>query len=275
MDSSRITEVQRNMHGTATFELESPEVGDTFVVRVSLPASYHMAPDRRYPILVALDGDAAFGAAKTTMDYINLGANFGMGKNVPDMIVVGVGYERGAIPWLLTRVRDFTPSADPSFNYNNPNFKVPASGGAAGFHAFLVERLLPELRSRYRIDDTLSILSGHSMGGLFALYAMLRPNPAFTKYLMISPFVGWDDRRIFSMESERAAAGKDLRAEAFVSYCLEPTPSYADEIKDIVAALRSRDYDGFSCTLRHYPEENHFSVVAKAFADGLYALFEG
>ncbi len=266
--------IQKNPYNTQVFELEAPEIGDRFVIRVSLPASYEMAPDREYPLLVMLDGDAAFGVAATTLDYINLGSNFGMGKNVPDMIVVGIGYEHGALPWLFTRVRDFTPTEDPSFNYNNPHFQIPASGGADKFYAFLVERVLPALGANFRVDPSLALLAGHSMGGLFALYAMLQPAPVFHKYLLISPFVGWDERAIFGMEEAFAARHEALPAAAFFSYCAaEPTPFYVEEIKDIVDVLKSREYEGFHCSLREYPEENHFSVISKAFADGLFALF--
>ena len=268
--------MQKNSYSMKVFELESPEIGDKFVVRVSLPASYEMMPERRYPVLVVLDGDAALGAATTTMDYINLGSNFGMGKNVPDMIVVGIGYERGAISWLFTRVRDFTPTEDPAFNYNNPHFQIPASGGAKKFHTFLVDSILPAVAANFRVDDALTVLAGHSMGGLFALYAMLQPNPAFHKYILISPFVGWDKRAIFGLEADYAAHNSALKADVFFSYCAaEPTPFYVAEVKDIANAMIQRQYAGFRCAVWDYPEENHFSVIAKAFADGLFALFEG
>jgi uncharacterized protein len=267
--------IEKNPYSMKTFVLASPEIGDQFVVRVSVPASYEMVPDRKYPVLVMLDGDAAMGTATTTMDYINLGSNFGMGKNVPDMIVVGIGYERGAIPWLLTRVRDFSPTVDPSFNYNNPNFTIPASGGADKFYAFLVNTILPTVAANFRVDDSLMLLAGHSMGGLFALYAMLQPKPVFHKYMLLSPFVGWDNKFIFKTEEEFAAKNKALAADVFFSYCgAEPTPLYMNEVIEMYQVMAGRKYEGFHCSITDYPEENHFSIIAKAFAEGLYQLFE-
>ena len=267
--------IQKNPYSMKVFELESPEIGDKFVIRVSVPASYEMAPGAKYPMLVVLDGDAAMGLARTTLDYINLGSNFGLGKNVPDMIVVGIGYERGAIPWLFTRVRDFTQSVDESFNYNNPNFKIPASGDAAKFYDFLVNTIMPTVAANFRVDDSMAMLAGHSMGGLFAMYAMMQENTPFQKYIMASPFVGWGDNDIFKMEEKFAAKTKELKADVFFSYCpIEPTPTYVEEVKKVHEVLSTRGYGGFRCTLKEYPTENHFSVYPFAFADGLYWLFE-
>ncbi|MBI9051668.1 MAG: alpha/beta hydrolase [Anaerolineaceae bacterium] len=275
MSSQSVEMIQKNPYSMQVFEIESPEIGDKFVVRVSVPASYEMAADAKYPLLVVLDGDAAMGLARTTLDYINLGNNFGLGKNVPDMIVVGIGYERGAIPWLFTRVRDFTQTVDETFNYNNPNFKIPASGGAAKFYDFLVNTIMPTVRANFRVDESMAMLAGHSMGGLFAMYAMLQPNPVFQKYLMASPFVGWGEKAIFKMEEAFAAANKAINADVFFSYCpIEPTPTYIDEVKELYKVLTDRKYDGLHCTMKEYPSENHFSVYPKAFSEGLYALFE-
>ena len=275
MSAVPVEMIEKNPYSMKTFVLASQEIGDQFVIRVSVPASYEMVPDRKYPVLLMLDADAAMGVATTTMDYINLGSNFGMGKNVPDMIVVGIAYERGAIPWLFTRVRDFSPTVDPTFNYDNPNFQIPASGGADKFYDFLVNTILPTVEANFRVDRSLMVLAGHSMSGLFGLYAMLQPNPVFHKYLLASPFVGWDNKVIFKMEEEYAATHKALNADVFFSFCgAEPTPPYIDEVKEIFGVMAGRDYEGFRCSLKDYSEENHFSVISKAFAEGLFALFE-
>lgn len=266
--------IEKNPYGMKVFTLDDPTIQDRFVIRVSVPASYEMRPDARYPVLYVLDGDASMGLATTALDYINLGSNFGLGKNVPDMIVVGIGYERGAIPWLLTRVRDFTPTVDASFNYNNPGFVVPASGGAEAFYAFLTRTLIPTLQANFRTDPSLAVLAGHSMGALFALWAMLKSGSPFHRYIAVSPFVGWDGCALAGIEERFAASSRALPARLFLSSCsVEPTPTYLREVRDYHERLSARHYDGFECRYAEYPEENHFSVVPKAFTDGLYSLF--
>ena len=259
--------------GMQAFEVASKHVGDTLTVRVALPGSYEFT-DAKYPVLYILDGDASFGLATSVMSYINLGANFGMGKNIPEMIIVSIGYERGGIPWLLTRVRDFTPTPDPTFNYNNPNFHVPASGLAESFYKFILEELNPALHAQYRIDPSLNVLATHSMGGVFAAYTMFHKKQTFQKILMACPFVGWDNRVIFKMQDEYAKQHKQLRADVFLAVTgIEPTPPYIEEVNDFYSTIVKSNYQDFHCILKTYPEDNHFSVWAKAFIDGLVYLF--
>ena len=259
--------------GNQVFEFDSKHVADTLTIRVMLPESYEHT-EAKYPVLLVLDGDASFGLATSVMSYINLGANFGMGKNIPEMIVVSIGYERGGIPWLLTRVRDFTPTTDPTFNYNNPNFHIPASGLAEQFYKFILEELFPALHEKYRIDPALNVLATHSMGGVFAAYTMFHQKQTFQKIIMACPFVGWDNRVVFKMQEEYAKKNKQLKTDVFISVTsMEPTPPYIEEVNDFHSALVKSNYQDFHCTLKTYPEDNHFSVYSKAFIDGLAYLF--
>ncbi|WP_147822494.1 alpha/beta hydrolase [Salidesulfovibrio onnuriiensis] len=255
------------------FTLRSRRVADDFSIRVALPATYSMT-EARYPVLYVLDGDHSFGLAASVLAYVNLGGNFGMGKGIPEMIVVGIGYDRGTLPWLFTRVRDFTPTEDASFNYDNPQFSIPESGRADAFLAMIREELKPELESRFRVDGSPGVLATHSLGGVLALHAMLRPEPVFGKYLLASPFVGWDSGAMFRREEEYGLGNAGLAAEAFFAVSgQEPTPPYREEVERFCAALEQRRYDRFRFELRTYDRDNHFSMWPKAFMDGLEYLF--
>ncbi|GEM_PF-1257030 len=255
------------------FTLHSDHVDDDFFIRVALPASYSSS-DMSYPVLYVPDGDYSFGLTASFMAYVNLGANFGMGKGIPEMIVVGIGYNRGVIPWLLTRVRDFTPTEDSTFNYDNPNFQVPESGKADVFLDMIQTELKPLLQAEYRVDDSLSVLATHSMGGVFALHTMLRAEPLFDKYILASPFVGWDSKVMFQREQSFSCDHSALPVEAFFSVTgREPTPPYREEVQDFCNILSGREYEGFQFKLQTYEEENHFSEWNKVFTDGMEYLF--
>lgn len=255
------------------FTFHSATVGDAFSIRVALPGSYDMT-DASYPVLYVLDADRSFGLASSTLAYINLGGAFGMDRNIPEMIVVGIGYDRGLLRWLTTRVRDLTPTEDSSFNYGNPEFSIPESGRADAFLAFVQNELQPTLKSSYRIASSGNLLATHSLAGVLALYSMLRSRPVFDKYLLCSPFVGWDDKVIFRVEENCAARNRTLPAEMFMAVSgEEPTPSYRDEILEFRDTLRGHDYEGFRLGFADYGQDNHFSVWSKAFIDGLVYLF--
>lgn len=259
--------------GTSMFEFEAPSVGDTFKIRVALPPSYQSG-ERDYPVLYVLDSDGSFGLAVSTMMYMNLGANFGMGMGIPEMIVVGIGYERGVIPWLFTRVRDFTPTQDATFNYNNPGFNIPESGKAATFLQCLRSEIMPALEARYRIDSTQKVVASHSMSALFALYDMFQPERSFQKYILSCPFAEWDSEALFQIEAAYAQANSALPVEAFFTVTPnEPTPTYAESLQRFIQILQQRAYDNFTLNAVTYEQDNHFSVWPKAFIDGLVSVF--
>lgn len=265
----------KQIEGSAVFTLRSRQVPEEFTIRVFLPYSYEDR-EKSFPVMYLFDSDRSFGLAESTLSYLNLGLNFGMGKNVPEMIVVGIGYERGLIPWLSTRVRDFTPTEDTSFNYNNPNFHIPESGKADNFLSSLREELIPLIEDEYRVNRSMRIAASHSMSGLFTLYASLTYPDLFQKAIVASPFVGWDNRYLFGYEEDFAKDHTVLSLDAYFSVTGgEPTPSYTEEVREFVERLKSRNYEGLRITLGEYPQENHFSSWPKVFSDGLEYLFNG
>ena len=190
------------------------------------------------------------------------------------MIIVGIGYERGLIPWLFTRVRDFSPTEDPSFNYNNPSFKIPESGKADNFLKFIKEELQPKLESKYRTDSEMNIVASHSMSALFAVYGMFQSKRFFHKYIMACPFIEWNGDTVFRMEELFSVKNQELPADAF--FCItghEPTPTYIENTRKFIAILKKRNYRDFNFHLETYSNDNHFSVWPKAFIDGLAYIF--
>jgi len=55
-------------------------------ILVALPPSYHVSPERSYPVLWSMDGAMAFAV---TSGIVNL---YTVGKRIPEIIVVGVGH---------------------------------------------------------------------------------------------------------------------------------------------------------------------------------------
>ena len=74
-----------NLYNTQKKILISKEVGDAFDIYVSVPDDY-MESDMSYPVLYVLDGDVAYGMATSIARYLQIGGN------IPELIVVGIGY---------------------------------------------------------------------------------------------------------------------------------------------------------------------------------------
>ncbi len=171
---------------TETFDLESTAVGDMFRLFVQLPDGYGEG-DARYPLVVQLDANLPF------LEEFAVTAQLAAQQSTP-VVVVGVGYPNAQDAGRL-RNRDFAlPLENETFRASWESL-IPAPAPDA-FYAFLRDELLPELRARYRLEDaSQTALFGHSMGGLFTIYAATRHDeaPVFSTYVAASPSLFWDD----------------------------------------------------------------------------------
>jgi predicted alpha/beta superfamily hydrolase len=153
------------MAWTETFDVAGP-----YRISVSLPAAYN-AGDARFPVIYILDGDWYFGLAASTVRLLEAV------QEMPPVIVVSIGYGGDIASQRARRVREFTPW---------PVEGLEGSGHAGGFFAVLQKQLLPSIESRYRTNGDRTLV-GHSLGGLFATYAMTREPEMFQRVVIGSP----------------------------------------------------------------------------------------
>src|SRR5690349_1801041 len=141
---------------------KSAKLGEDRTLFIATPAGYATSKER-YPVLVLLDADdePQFSAAVANIAFLSSrGA-------VPNLLIVGVANGKD-------RTHDLTPAAT-----GGAAKQFPTAGGARTFADFIVDEVLPRVRSKYRTHP-LTVLAGHSFGGLFALdVAATRPG-AFT-----------------------------------------------------------------------------------------------
>lgn len=139
-------------------------------ITVFLPENYDKNPQRRYPVLYLLDGKyyKKFAQAVITAFYSDW--------LIPETIVVAIENE--------DRIRDYTPS---------PHETRKGTGGAGAFLEYLEKELLPFIDSHYQTSD-FRILNGHSLGGLFSLYALHTRPRLFTAHFALSPSLHWGNK---------------------------------------------------------------------------------
>ena len=127
--------------------LSSSWLKEQRTIYVATPDGYRTSTER-YPVLVILDaGDRPqFNLAIANTAFL---ANRGA---IPNLIVVGIVNGKD-------RTHDMTPIAT---GQNAKDF--PTAGGAAAFSDFIVDEVIPLVRSKYRTLPT-TILAGHSFGG--------------------------------------------------------------------------------------------------------------
>lgn len=246
--------------GSQVRRFASRAVGDTFEVTVATPPSYGQSAER-YPVVITLDADLAFGAVAQIARLMQYG------HEVPEFVLVGIGYGDFNTA-LVKRYRDFTPTVDSA---RTACASEGACGGATRFLEFIESELLPSLAARYRVDRADMTLIGNSLGALFGSYVLLRKPTLFRRYVLGSPGLGWD--RNWAVRALRDwAPAADLDARVFIGVGgAEGTSVSADS--EFVSELRRKSGPGLSATFHVFEGEQHDSAQPMVVSRGLRVLF--
>ncbi|HUI57543.1 MAG TPA: alpha/beta hydrolase-fold protein [Bryobacteraceae bacterium] len=253
-------------------EFHSRFTGQDYHVYVSLPAGYRQG-DQRYPVLYVPDLDEAFLLARGVTFFMNLRRRTGADL-LEDFILVGVPLKSdGLVDWSRKRAFDLTPTGISALNaaYSRLLGGEVRTGGAPLFLRALKEELIPFIESKYRVTPDRG-LAGHSFGGLFAAYVWLNDGAAFSRYLVSSPTLSWDNSMLLKAEAAVAQSGQSLHGRVFLSIGGDE----ADEIgvfKGMVAAIARHAYPNLQFESRIFEGENHLSVIPAAISQGLNFLY--
>ena len=227
-----------------TYRIASRMLGETRVIDVSLPASYRSDSTRRYPLLLVLDGEFEHQIAASIAGF------YAETGQAPEMIVVGVRN--------TNRQRDMTTPAVGGFQVPP---EVREAGGAERFLSFLGDELLPDLDRRYRTAP-LRVITGHSLGGLLAIYALGKRPDVFTGYILMEPSAWWN--RGHEVDQAKAVLNQPAGRHARVmlvnmeSWGLDTTRWGGD--KPMIRELRTSG-------------ETHASMAIAGMTQGLRTLF--
>lgn len=140
-------------------------------------------PDKRYPVLYLLDGDAHFYSTVGIIQQLSQANGNGV---LPEMIVVAIEN--------TNRFRDLLPSAD----LNKPN----------PFVAFLSSELIPYIDKNYNAAPY-KLLVGHSLGGLTAIDLLTNHSELFNAYIAIDPSM-WYENEMFLNQAVNQFPKKNL-----------------------------------------------------------------
>ena len=141
------------------------------------------------------------------------------------------------------------------------------------------------VEKEYRLDPDDRTLLGHSSGGHFALYALLRQPELFNRYAVGSPSLGFGNGRLFDLEQEYASRSDELPARLFLGIGEEEEHSplspagYIGEIVSVsdfyrfAAVLEDRGYRNLLMSKKVFEGHGHTDVFGPFVASGLRYLF--
>jgi predicted alpha/beta superfamily hydrolase len=237
--------------------LKSEVLGEERVMLVRTPAGYE-TNKLSYPVLYLTDGDAHIGHTASTIEFL------ARNGRTSELIIVGITN--------TDRTRDLTPVKSTATNANG-ELQAPTSGGADKFLKFIETELIPNIEKRYRVQPY-RILAGHSLGGLFAIHAMIARPGVFNSFVAVSPSLQWENEQTLKRAEEFLKNQKELKATLFVSLGNEPG-AIGDAYDSFNALLTKTQIKGFEWEAQKMTDEDHGSVVLRSHYNGLRKVYDG
>ena len=133
-------------------------------IEIQLPRSYDTNPDKKYPLIVVLDGDYMFNIVAGSVDYLSYWGD------IPENLIVGINQKE-------TRFKDSSVL---------DNITHTPITSTASFYDFIVNEIIPYFSKNYRISNFRVIL-GQERTANFANFFLLKKNPVFQAVISISP----------------------------------------------------------------------------------------
>ena len=239
------------------FSIKSTVLGEDRVILVRTPVGYE-TNKVSYPVLYMTDGDAHMGHTASTVEFLT------QNGRISDLIVVGVTN--------TDRTRDLTPAKSSAKNAAG-ELQFPTSGGADNFLKFFETELIPEIEKEYRVQPY-RIFAGHSLGGLFAIHAMITKPGLFNSYISVSPSLQWENNDEMKRVETFLKNQKESKVTLFASIGNEPGPigDAFDRLKDMLAKSSIK---GFEWQAERMADEDHGSVVLRSHYFGLRKVYDG
>ncbi|MBN1180879.1 MAG: chitobiase/beta-hexosaminidase C-terminal domain-containing protein [Bacteroidales bacterium] len=224
-------------------------------IKIYLPEEYRQDSNTKFDVVYLVDGEIHFN------DFLFI-YKFAKNENfLPPLILI-------AVPNKYTsdgnmRDRDFLPEKTAD------NLKA---GGADNFIAFLKNELIPYINKKLPASGDNSLF-GHSLGGFFTMYVLLKEPGLFANYYCSDPAFPWNNRRIISMAENTFRSLKELNNTLWIIGVEETYKNVGIAKMDTI--LGAMAPIGLNWKTSIYQKETHMSVRLKGIYDGLKNTYDG
>jgi uncharacterized protein len=253
------------LNNTEQFSISSDFVkNETYLIQIGLPFGY-FSSEKSFPVLYVLDGDNAFGITKGITDLLMIG------KEIKEIIIVGISYGQGLSEWWNKRARDYTHCNDTIVTKG----RFKNTGGADNFLEFMQNELFPEVNKNYRTIRDSSFICGSSFGGMLCTYVLFKKPEMFRGYIIAAPTLVWNNRSLLKLEIEYSGNHKELKKTVFIADGTHGDPVWTDNPTDVfISNVKNHNYNGLVFIPQYFEEETHISVFPAALTSGLKTMFK-
>ena len=243
-------------------------------IYIQLPAGYNPEKNQKFPVVFVLDGEIFLPTVNDVQNYYS-------GGFTPEMVLVGISNDKN-------RLRDLTTSTITT-NYGMP-FN-DENGKADRFSKFIENELIPYIENNYPVTNYRTLI-GHSYGGLFTIYSLLKHPHLFTNYLAIDPSLDWDGQKLLNEAKGNLATQKFENKSLFISLSgqlhmqdskvtidnvMQDTTEFTMFARSNIAfsnLIGQNTKNGLSFEWKFYPRDLHGTIPFPSIMDGLISLFE-
>ena len=229
--------------------ISSKYLNEKRAIEIQLPRSYDVELDKKYPLIIVLDGDYMFNIVAGSVDYLSYWGD------IPENLVVGIAQKD-------SRFKD-------SSIFDNLTHTPITS--TASFYDFIVNELIPYFSINYRISNFRVIL-GHERTANFANFFLLKKNPVFRGFISISPKMS---KNMNTYLSENLS-----KTNSNIVYTLSSSKKDFESIfKDVIDLKKSLDSinnKNLKFKSLIFNEENHYilpSISVPKSISSLYSMY--
>ena len=215
-------------------------------IEIQLPRSFNENDEKKFPLVIVLDGDYMFNMVSGSIDYLSYWGD------IPENIVVGIKQNE-------TRYKDVSVLD----NVNNTPITSTLS-----FYNFIENELIPYISKNYR-GSTFRIIIGQERTANFINFFLLKENPIIRGYISVSPK--------FSKNMDKYLIQKLNNTKNKVLYVISSSKndfkSIYEDVLDTSKSLDSIKNKNVKFKSFIFNNENHYVVPSVSIPSSIRSLY--
>ena len=200
-------------------------------IEIQLPRSYEIESDKKYPLMIVLDGDYMFNIVSGSVDYLSYWGD------IPENLIVGINQRD-------TRFQD-------SSVFDNITH-TPISS-TASFYDFIVNELIPYFSKNYRVSN-FKVIVGQERTANFANFFLLKNDPQIRGVISISPKISENMNRYLNENLSKS----NSKIVYTLSSSKRDFESIFKNVSELTASLDSIENKNLRFESLIFDKENHY-----------------
>lgn len=251
-----VVEQESQYYRFKQFTLASLDQQRHYQITIAIPKA--PAPQKGYPVLYMLDGNAALAALNDTLFSRLQGADW--------PVIVTLGYDTDVSFNVVARAYDYTPK----LITKRQQHEARQYGGAELFWQFIEQQVKPNVAQTAKLDLNRQALWGHSFAGLFVLHTLFNHPESFQTYIAADPSLWWQQGLILDAETPYQQRSEHPHAQVLIqrSSSRRKNDSLADDATRNLAGRLSR-LPELEVQYHEYFKHTHGSLLAASIPAAL------